>query len=64
MILYRKAGVILFDNFGLSRVIDPKGAIPVTAWKIDNSKEINEREIRINVKTIHIEKSSFNQICH
>ncbi|MGN0711888.1 MAG: sigma-54 interaction domain-containing protein [Anaerovoracaceae bacterium] len=53
----------MLDTFGMSRVIEPKGAIPVTAWKIDNSKEINERELRISVKTIHIEKSSFDQIC-
>ncbi|WP_312650868.1 sigma-54 interaction domain-containing protein [Aminipila sp.] len=52
------------DTFGISRVIEPKGAIPVTAWKIDNRREINEREIRINTRLVHMEKSSFEQICY
>lgn len=54
----------MLDTFGISRVIEPKGAIPVTAWKISNKKEINEREIRINTKLVHMEKSSFEQICY
>lgn len=54
----------MIDTFGISRVIEPKGAIPVTAWKIDNKKEISEREIRINTKLIHMEKSSFEQVCY
>lgn len=52
------------DTFGISRVIEPKGAIPVTAWKIDNRREINEREIRINTRLVHMEKSSFEQVCY
>lgn len=52
------------DTFGISRVIEPKGAIPVTAWKIDNRREINDREIRINTRLVHMEKSSFEQICY
>lgn len=54
----------MIDTFGISRVIEPKGAIPVTAWKIDNHREISEHEIRIKVHTIHLEKSSFDQICY
>ncbi len=53
----------MFDNFGLNRVIEPKGEVPVTAWKIDNSKEVYEGEVRLRIKLIHIEKSSFDQIC-
>lgn len=52
------------DTFGISRVIEPKGSIPVTAWKIDNRREINDREIRINTRLVHMEKSSFEQICY
>ncbi|MFV0517530.1 MAG: sigma-54 interaction domain-containing protein [Aminipila sp.] len=54
----------MIDTFGMSRVIEPKGSIPVTAWKIDNQREINDREIRINTRLVHMEKSSFNQICY
>jgi transcriptional regulator with PAS, ATPase and Fis domain len=55
---------MMIDTFGINRVIEPKGAIPVTAWKIDNSRTINEREIRINIRIVHLEKSSFDQICY
>lgn len=54
----------MIDTFGINRVIEPKGSIPATAWKIDNKREINEREIRINTKLIHMEKSSFEQVCY
>jgi len=59
-----EGGFPMIDTFGISRVIEPKGAIPVTAWKIDNKREINEREIRISTRLVHMEKSSFEQICY
>ncbi len=27
------------DTFGIERVLQPRGAVPVTAWKVDNSKK-------------------------
>lgn len=51
------------DRFGISRVIEPKGATPVTAWKLDNSRTISENEARIKVERIQIERDSFQQIC-
>lgn len=54
----------MLDTFGISRVIEPKGSVPVTAWKIDNSSKINENEIRVNIRLVHLEKSSFDQICY
>lgn len=51
------------DNFGYSRVIESKCTAPVTAWKLDNSKEIAPNECRIALDVIHIEGDSFQQIC-
>lgn len=53
----------MLDRFGLSRVLEPKGVVTVTAWKLDNSKEISSGEARINLERIHIERDSFQQIC-
>lgn len=51
------------DQFGISRAIEPKGSLPVTAWKLDNSREISKEEARIRVERVHIERDSFQQIC-
>ena len=51
------------DTFGLSRVIEPAKAVPVNAWKLDNSKEIAANEARISVEIIHLERDNFQQIC-
>ncbi|MDO4485901.1 MAG: sigma 54-interacting transcriptional regulator [Bacillota bacterium] len=51
------------EEFGLGRVIEPENTVPVTAWKIDNSKEINPYEIRLSIDRIHVEWDSFQQIC-
>ena len=51
------------DTFGMSRVLEPRGAVPVTAWKIDNSRKLKAGEARIAIERIHLEKSSFEQIC-
>ncbi len=56
-------GKKLQDTFGLSRVIEPKHSVPVTAWKIDNSMEINSGECLVNLKIIHLERDSFQQFC-
>lgn len=51
------------QNFGVRRVLEPACSIPVSAWKIDNSKEISEDEIRVRVKKIKLEEASFQQMC-
>jgi len=53
----------MLDKFGLSRVLEPKGAVPVTAWKIDNSREISPWEARVELEWIHVERDAFQQIC-
>lgn len=50
-------------NIGINRVIEPDNCVPVTAWKLDNSREISPEEIRVSIDTIHIERDSFQQIC-
>ncbi|HWQ79671.1 MAG TPA: sigma 54-interacting transcriptional regulator, partial [Anaerovoracaceae bacterium] len=52
------------DTFGLSRVIEPKSSVPVTAWKIDNSREIKPEECRVSLKLIHLERDCFQQLCN
>ena len=47
---------------GIDRVIEPKGAIPVMAWKLDNSKKVRDNEVRINIKYIDFERENLDQI--
>ena len=49
-------------RFGTHRVIEPKGALPQPATKIDNTMEIYDNEILIDVKTLNIDSASFTQI--
>ncbi len=51
------------QNFGIRRVLEPVCSIPVSAWKIDNSRVISEEEIRIRVEKIKLEEASFQQMC-
>ena len=51
------------QNFGIQRVLEPVNSIPVSAWKIDNSRAISAEEMRIRVKRIKLEEASFQQIC-
>ena len=48
--------------FGIDRVIEPIGAIPSAAWKIDNSRELSPGEIRVSLDMIKIEDSNFAQL--
>jgi len=50
-------------GFGLDRVVEPKGSIPVTAWKLDNSSVLKSKEMKIAVNLIDFERGNFNQIC-
>ncbi|GAB1475837.1 L-erythro-3,5-diaminohexanoate dehydrogenase [Bacillota bacterium] len=48
--------------YGTHRVIEPKGVLPQPAEKIDNTMEIYDNEILIDVKTLNIDSASFTQI--
>ncbi len=50
-------------NFGLSRVISPKGVLPVAAWQLDNTTIPRHGEAVLQVEKVQFEKESFNQIC-
>ncbi len=50
------------SKFGTDRVIEPKGVLPQPAWKIDNTMEIAENEILIDVIRLNIDSASFHQI--
>lgn len=50
-------------NFGLGRVAEPKGSLPVTAWKLDNSKNLGAGEVRVRLKRIVLERENFYQLC-
>jgi L-erythro-3,5-diaminohexanoate dehydrogenase len=50
------------NPFGTHRVIEPKGVLPQPALKIDNTMEIYDNEILIDVQTLNIDSASFTQI--
>ena len=49
-------------SYGVNRVIEPNHVLPTVAWKVDNKREIYSNELRIAVKRIHLEGTSFKQI--
>jgi len=52
---------------GTHRVIDPAGAMPQAAWKLDNTPVPHANEILCDVETLNIDSASFKQIadaCH
>jgi L-erythro-3,5-diaminohexanoate dehydrogenase len=57
---------IAFDRkihpLGTHRVIDPPGAMPQSAWKIDNTPIAFENEILCDVEVLNIDSASFKQI--
>lgn len=50
-------------DFGINRVLEPQYVLPVSAWKLDNGRKIMPFELKIAVNRIHIEGTSFKQIC-
>jgi len=48
--------------YGTHRVLDPVGALPQPAKKIDNNMEIYDNEILVDVQTLNIDSASFTQI--
>jgi L-erythro-3,5-diaminohexanoate dehydrogenase len=49
-------------KFGTHRVIEPVGTLPQPAWKIDNTMEIYDNEVLIDVQTLNVDSASFTQI--
>lgn len=50
------------SRYGTHRSIEPAGSLPQPAWKLDNSMEIWDNEILIDVETLNIDAASFRQI--
>lgn len=51
-------------NFGLSRVLEPRGVVPSTAWKVDNNPKVGNGEARVKLERINVEWDSFQQIAN
>lgn len=48
--------------YGTHRVLEPLGVLPQGAWKIDNTMDIYDNEILIDVSALNIDAASFTQI--
>jgi L-erythro-3,5-diaminohexanoate dehydrogenase len=47
---------------GIHRVLEPEGAMPQNAWKLDNTPVALENEILCEVETLNVDSASFKQI--
>ncbi|MGC2634374.1 MAG: L-erythro-3,5-diaminohexanoate dehydrogenase, partial [Candidatus Cybelea sp.] len=47
---------------GVHRVLEPAGAMPQDAWKLDNTPAAHENEILCDVEVLNIDSASFRQI--
>ncbi|MCI6012016.1 MAG: sigma 54-interacting transcriptional regulator [Firmicutes bacterium] len=49
-------------GYNINRVLEPQQVLPTSAWRLDNNRNIYPDELRISIKRIHLEGTSFNQI--
>lgn len=56
-------GAYTMKYTGTKRALEPKGSLTVTAWKVDNRKELQSRELRVAIDCISMERDSLLQIC-
>ncbi|MCL6518073.1 L-erythro-3,5-diaminohexanoate dehydrogenase [Alicyclobacillus sp.] len=47
---------------GVHRVLEPVGALPQAAWRVDNTPVCGEDEILIEVERLHVDAASFAQM--
>ncbi len=52
------------NRYGTHRVVEPIGTLPQPAQKLDNSMEIYDNELLIDVSTLNIDSASYTQIRH
>ncbi|QSO51006.1 zinc-binding dehydrogenase [Alicyclobacillus curvatus] len=57
-----QAGPNHTDPYGLYRVLEPQGAMPQAAWRVDNAPVCHEGEILIDVEILNIDSASFTQL--
>jgi len=48
--------------YGTHRVLEPAGVLPQPAWKLDNTMDLYDNEILIDVAALNIDSASFTQI--
>ncbi len=48
--------------YGTHRVIDPPGALPQPAWRLDNNMQLYSNEILVDVHNLNIDSASFTEI--
>jgi len=51
------------NSYGLERSLTPRWTLAPSAWELDNSRELKAGEIRIALERVHVEGTSFRQIC-
>jgi len=49
-------------QYGNQRCLEPKHSFPNAAWKLDNTMEIYEKELLIDVSILNLDGNSFKQI--
>jgi len=49
-------------RYGSHRVIEPKGILPQPAVRLDNTMEVYDNEVLIDVSTLNIDSASYTQI--
>ncbi len=49
----------MLRSLGIHRVIEPRGALPQPAWKLDNTPVAYPTETLIKVHKLHIDSASF-----
>ena len=50
------------ERYGIDRSLEPKNVLPTSAWRLDNSRKIRSNEMRVSIRKIHVEITSFKQI--
>lgn len=55
-------GTDMLRSLGTHRVIEPRGAYPQAAWKLDNTPVAQPSETLVDVNALHIDSASFTQI--
>ncbi|MGI6345488.1 MAG: L-erythro-3,5-diaminohexanoate dehydrogenase [Bacillota bacterium] len=53
---------IIGCKYGTHRVLEPQGVLPQPAWKIDNTMDIYQNEILVDVQSLNIDAASFTEI--
>lgn len=49
-------------KYGIDRVVSPPEVFPAAAWQLDNTRELHRGEIRVSLRRIHIEGTSFRNL--